>query len=356
MAASVKDFFDMTDISPLKDQPNLLELIDTIYLKIIKLGFVEELCEARSKALRGPCAFNIFVKSNAVLNNWHLNDARRVIEERLRPDVKLDVVQEMTRFGEELSEKAIEQKVAKQLVKRRAETFNNIETLRAQSSEFVCLVLQEILRESNIRKCRDAPERVSLLAVVALTLEQVLDLVDNPLGLSTWDDRSVVMSRRMALVLLSYLHPPSALSFPKATALNRCFGKCPKSTAGVFMKDEFWYELYKASEHAIPAHLLQIAETQRQIQPPRPADLNAQMSNLSERYFGMNLRITQTPLPHNPSFAPITAPSVFDTYETTAYRTTVTSSEQLLRDTYGLEEWEEGCWLTEALRRERTQG
>jgi len=240
VAAMVKDFFDMTDISTFKDQPNLLELIDAIYLEIIKFGFVEEVCEARSKALHGPCAFNVFVKSNAVLNNWHLNDARRIVEERLRPDVELDVFQNMTRFGEKLSREAIQQNVAKQLLKRGAETFKNIETLRALSSEYVCLVLQEILRESNIRECRDddkIPKRVSLLAVVALTLEQVLDLVDNSLRLSTWDDRSAVMSRHMALVLLSYLHPPSALSFPKASALNRCFGKSYESTAGVFFEE-----------------------------------------------------------------------------------------------------------------------
>jgi hypothetical protein len=66
------------------------------------------------------------------------------------------------------------------------------------------------------------------------------------------------MLRQLGLVLLNYLEPPSALAFPPSVKINDCFGRDESHITGVFMKDSFWYELYKACSEAIPAHLLHV--------------------------------------------------------------------------------------------------
>jgi len=263
--AVVNDFFDMRKCSVFERQPDLLELVDTLYLEVITLGFLPSVRKARFKALSGPCAFNIFVKTNTVLNNWHIPHVQQVLDNSLAPFVQREikkVSQSWRRWDKD-----------QLMVEIERETKENIQILRAVASEYLFPVLEEILRESNIRDCKkdsDGSRRVGLLAIIGLTLEQLLDYVESLNKATLLDAEVSKKSTAMALILLTYLKPPSLLSFPDAQQLNVCFGVREGTENDVFIENEFWFELYKASAHPVPAHLLQVA-----FEPPDQSSVRA---------------------------------------------------------------------------------
>jgi hypothetical protein len=259
-ASIVRGFLDMSELPWMTEHLNILGFVDTIYAGIIKYAFSADTCQARLKALEGPCAFNVFIKTNAIFNHQRLKYVDTEIEEILKEDVEIKLLRRHEQMAG-LTEDEVQQHILSDLEIQKDIFLHSVETLRALSSEYVFLALQELLRESNIRDCKDPSnlhKRVGLFAIVGLTLEQVLDFEETSRRAKTLDKDTETTLRHLAIVLLSYLQPPSDLSFPKATKLNSTIGKSESSSVGVFMKNSFWFELYKASSGTVASHLLHI--------------------------------------------------------------------------------------------------
>jgi hypothetical protein len=306
VAAIIRDFFDMSGHSFIKRHPEVLDLLDELYNTIVVYGFDDEVSTSRKLALKGSCAFNIFVKSNTVINNRHLKFVDRLMEDRLREVVEINLLTNPDALQNE-SEDEVQQKLLSALEVKKAENVRHLEILRAITSEYVFLVLEEFLREVNIRDCKGnqmPAKKASLLAALGLTLEQVLDFAESTTRSKSLDSEMEKMLRHLGLVLLSYLEPPSSIAFPESVEINECFGKDPNDVTGVFMKDTFWYELWKASSNAIPAQLLQVATQEapkpespnpepnpllpQLIEPPREG-YRRQVEAMSRPYMRMNL-------------------------------------------------------------------
>jgi hypothetical protein len=250
-----RDFFDISTFPGVKTSPYPLEWIDALYAEVLPWGFPRDVGLSRLKSLKSHCAFNIFVKTNAIINHIALKS----MDEKLKDLVKSDLFQ---RFS--IPDNMIEMVMKKQYVKTRAEFFSYIETLRAFVSQHVFAFLASVLRYSNIRDC-GKPEtlfkRVSILAVLGLMLEQMLDFADHLKGLNP----EILSERRrittdIGRVLLGHLQELSVLAFPSNPPLARCFGKDKSAILGIFFKDQFWHELFKESSKSIPPHILFLAD------------------------------------------------------------------------------------------------
>lgn len=312
MAAIIRDFFDISGHPLIKPRAEVLSLLDKLYADLIRLSFDAEVCMGRLAALRGSCAFNIFVKSNTIINNRHLPYVDHGMEGHFKESVEIEIVYSIGAALEKF-----EDEFQKKLEAKKSDYIRQLEVLRAVSSGYVFLVMDEFLRESNIRECRGAnnlPKQASLLAILGLTLEQVLDFADDAIRSNTLHEDLKTMLRHLGLVLLSYLEPPSPLAFPEQTEYNKCFGENRTHVTGVFMDDLFWYELYMASSKAIPAHLLQVRDLEkvnpvpptappvsvpkpagRSVRPPSIKDVRVeygnQMEAITRPYMGMNLSL-----------------------------------------------------------------
>ena len=223
----IRNFFDMSGHQFLKRHPETLAMLDQLYGEIVVYGFDEDVSSARMAALRGPCAFNIFVKSNTVINNRHLHFIDTSMEDRLWAAVQIDFVTSLDPCHQ-LSDNEIQQKLLSQLEVKKAESVRHLEVLRALSSESVFQLLEELLREINIRDCKgfnQLPKKASLLAAVGLTLEQVLDFADSAERTKTLDSELKAMLHQLGLVLLNYLEPPSALALPSSVKMNDCLAE-----------------------------------------------------------------------------------------------------------------------------------
>jgi hypothetical protein len=218
--------------------------MNTTYNTLVRYGFDAQVSSSRIKVLKDPCALNIFVKSNTILNNLHLKFIDSFIEEELKHSVEMEFVEEQIRTGDiQRSEDEVQQLLLSKLELKKAESIRRLEVFRAISSEYVFLVLEEFLRESNIRDCKgdkNLSKKASLMATIGLTLEQVLDFADTTQRSGHSDNEMKTMIKHLGLVLLSYLKPPSALAIPESFGFNKCFGASAVSPAGVFMDDEFW--------------------------------------------------------------------------------------------------------------------
>jgi hypothetical protein len=310
VAAIIRDFFDMSAHSFLKQYPDILGLLDNLYDTIVGCGFDEQMSRSRIVALSGPCAFNIFVKTNTVLNNRHVKFIDNTLENYSREVAEIKMLTDgyptdtMTQDG-------VQQKILSLMEIKKFDTIQQLEVLRAISSEYAFLVLEEFLRESNIRDCKGSnnlAKKASLLAFIGLTLEQVLDFSESAIRSKTLDSELTRMLRHLGFVLLSYLEPPSALAFPEGNNINICFGKSSRDVTGVFLENAFWYELWKSSSNAIPSHLLQVLPSPKPAADPpslanpcvppiaRPrstqglrADYGDQVEAITRNYMGMNL-------------------------------------------------------------------
>jgi hypothetical protein len=215
-----------------------------MYQDIVALGFYPEIARARLKSLQSPCALNVFIKTNTIIKHRSLEIIRKTFIDAIHPSMK------ETLYGKKSKARSqIQSSVDGQI----SQFMSYLKTLRAYMSHHVFVFLASILRYSNIKDCKK-PEmlrkRVSILAILRIMLEQVLDLED---------EKSQEFKTRMSglgKVLLGYLQPPSILSFPAGSNLTSCFGKDEAAVAGVFLKDKFWFALYQGSTKTIPPHLL----------------------------------------------------------------------------------------------------
>jgi hypothetical protein len=308
----IREFFDISGHPFLQRHPETIVILDQLYSEIVLYGFDADVSSARIAALHGPCAFNVFVKSNTVINNLYLPFIEESMENRLRETVEIDLLTNLD-TSRQMSDDEIQQNLLLRLELKKVESVRHLEVLRALSSESVFQFLEELLREINIRDCRgfnQLPKKASLLAAVGLTLEQVLNFADSASRTKTLDSELKAMLRQLGLVLLNYLEPPSALAFPPSVKINDCFGRDESHITGVFMEDSFWYELYKACSKAIPTHLLQVVTKKDALNdpvararspitlpirmPPSALEMRqrygAQMQDYSHSIMGMNLR------------------------------------------------------------------
>jgi hypothetical protein len=302
----VADFFNLSSLPWVQRHSHLLQLVDKIYQKIIALGFTADICQARLKALQDPCAFNIFVKANTILTNQHLGFLDTEFETILGAEViglgdihcRSPVPKGRPSF------KPHKTSGATKLQERKRDAFEKILVLRALSSEYVFLILEQLLRDSNLRDCRDvgtgrqnlgprderrSSKRASILAIVAIMLEQVLDFGDSLDKSGSMDNATKRRTRELSLVLLSYMRPPSLLSFPSEAPVNQTFGLSSDDSRKVFMHNTFWWELYKETADLLPSHLLQVRlenqpDTDR-VSLNRPSNgLNSLISRLEVHY------------------------------------------------------------------------
>jgi hypothetical protein len=289
----VSNFFDLSCLPWIQSNSHLLKLVDEMYQKIIALGFTPDICQARLKALKGLCAFNIFVKTNTILTNQHLSlldtDWETILEGDMVGPGKVHR-QSRSKKNRLLSSSPHKPLGATELQEKKIKTFEKIGILRAISSEYVFLTLEHLLRDSNLRDwkavrggkqgldVRDEErfsKRASILAILAVTLEQVLDFSDNLTKSSPIDIATKRRTRELSLVLLSYLQPPSLLSFPSEAPVNQTFGLLSDNSRDVFMRNSFWWEFYKETADLLPSHLLQVG-LQKQPNPDKaPSDLSS---------------------------------------------------------------------------------
>ena len=324
----IADFFNLSNLPWIQRNSHLLQLVDDLYQRIIELGFTPDICQARLEALRGPCAFNIFVKANTILTNQHLGFLHTEMETILRADVvgQADIHRQFRVNQKRLSSLTPhKQSGTAELQRRKIKTFEKIGVLRALSSEYVFLTLEHLLRDSNLRDCKDLgrgkqslavrderrfSKRASILAIIAVTLEQVLDFGDSLTKPSPIDTATKRQTRELSLVLFSYLWPPSPLSFPSEAPVNQTIGLSSDTPQEVFMHNSFWWELYKETADLLPSHLLHVALEK----PPNPdhvpfypqsngPDLSVSRLQTHHPSSGSSSTVSQLPFPSLPSAA-----------------------------------------------------
>jgi hypothetical protein len=267
-----RDFFDISTFPGVKTSPYPLEWIDALYAEVLPWGFSRDVGLSRLKSLKSHCAFNILVKTNAILNHVALKCMNEKLEERIKSDL-------IHRFS--IPNVMIEMVMEKQYARTRADFFSYIETLRSFVSQHVFAFLATVLRYTNIKDCGKEEtlfKRVSILAVLGLMLEQMLDFADHLKdAMPGIDTERMRMTKDVGRVLLGHLNELSALAFPSSRKLAQCFGKDESAIIGVFLKDEFWHELYKESSESIPPHILFLAENDKEAchgEDTKPADID----------------------------------------------------------------------------------
>ncbi|KAF2668864.1 hypothetical protein BT63DRAFT_440922 [Microthyrium microscopicum] len=221
-------FFDLTqDSRASKDLLELDDLLNTLYHSVTQYDFDQNTNSNRKESLRGLCAFNIFVKTNAILNNLQIPDARFILESFVEHITDNDLNKKFS-----IDATMRQQLRPLQLELKQADTIQRIQSLRAIASEWVSHTLEWLLRDSNIQdinKPEYTSKKLSLFAIVAVTLQQILDFADAETEQLEADLILHNLARRVAQVLLSYLQPPGPLSYIDNIKLNQCFIKTPVS-------------------------------------------------------------------------------------------------------------------------------
>jgi hypothetical protein len=257
----------MSQHPSITDWPGILPLINMLYEKAIAFGFSPDVCQARLKSLQNPCAFNIFIKVGVIINNKHLKRVEKKIRKTFEPALREQMVEKSASW-KSMTSTELEAILANKLKAKNSLFYDYLKQLRAITSRQVLAFLEQVLRDSNIRDLRKSEpnvllKKVSLLAIVGLMLEQVLDLAERVQeGMRTQELVYVKMTKELGRLLLTYLQPPSPLAFPVASPFNECFRRDDNARTGVSMDGDFWYELYKESESYVPAHLLLIPENE----------------------------------------------------------------------------------------------
>ena len=219
-----KSFELVTDMSTLAclQHTQSLDLLDELYLKVIRHGFCEDVCQARLETFRSPGAFSIFVKTNTVLNYELL------LKESLNQPQKDYYLQ-----------------------------------LRKFSSIQVLSVLQYFLRPTSIREANSSM-RLGMVRVLAMTLEQVLDTASQSGAKLVQQLYYKDALTKLAIVLGHHLYGLCEMLFGKSSPLLDVLNQAADNLTGVELPSEFWDVLAKeliTRQSLIPVRSQQCPET-----------------------------------------------------------------------------------------------